>query len=86
MPVNWKGAIVSQTIDVAAVRGHLDSKTTLELCDDYQHLRKSKRRMPWAEQAISDALFARNQLAWFEWQMEGGLFGYPRPHRYFGLI
>ncbi|MER6102432.1 hypothetical protein ABT115_08895 [Streptomyces sp. NPDC001832] len=73
-------------VTAAVMRGHLAAKTTQELCDDYEHLVDSKRPMPWAEQAVSDVLFERNQLAWLEWQMEGGLFGFPKPHRYFGLI
>lgn len=77
---------MAQTIDAAAIRGHLGAKTTQELCDDYVHLVNSKRRMRWAEQAISDALFERNDVAWCEWQMGGGLFGPYRPHRFFGLI
>jgi len=77
---------VPQTIDAKAIRGHLKSKTTLELCDDLMHLRESARPMPWAEQAISDVLFDRNEVAWCDWQMGGNLFGPERPHRYFGLI
>ncbi|MFF9649717.1 hypothetical protein [Streptomyces sp. NPDC014622] len=74
-------------LDAKVIRGHLEDKTTLELCDDFMHLRKSERPMPWAEQAISDALFARNQLSWFAWQLDGnGFFGPSRPHRFFGLI
>ncbi|MFK0231182.1 hypothetical protein ACIQUL_36060 [Streptomyces sp. NPDC090303] len=68
------------------IRRHLGSRTTLELCDDFEHLTKSSRRMPWAEQAISDALFKRNSNAWFSWQFEGNAFGQPMPHRFFGLI
>ncbi|QJS09123.1 hypothetical protein HKX69_05990 [Streptomyces argyrophyllae] len=75
-----------QTIDAVAVRGHLAEKTTQELCDDYRHLVNSKRRMSWAEQAISDALFERNEVAWVEWQLGGNLFGPSMPHRFFGLI
>lgn len=77
---------VPQTLDAGAIRGHLEGKTTLDLCDDFQHLRKAARPMPWAEQAISDVLFARDETAWFEWQMEGNLFGRAMPHRFFGLI
>ncbi|MFF4245195.1 hypothetical protein ACFYY2_12060 [Streptomyces sp. NPDC001822] len=74
------------TIDIAVIRTGLEGKTTLELCDDFKHLRNSTRPMPWAEQAISDVLFGRNETAWFEWQLEGDLFGRALPHRYFGLI
>ncbi|MFE5542738.1 hypothetical protein ACFQ71_02850 [Streptomyces sp. NPDC056534] len=77
---------MAQTIDVAAIRRHLENRTTLELCDDYKHLTQTARRMPWAEQTISDVLFERNAGAWFEWQLEPRLFGEPMPHRFFGLI
>ncbi|MFC9591553.1 hypothetical protein ACFTUC_17405 [Streptomyces sp. NPDC056944] len=73
-------------IDATIIRQHLGNRTTLELCDDFEHLTKSSRRMPWAEQAISDALFERNENAWFAWQFEGNLFGPPMPHRAFGLV
>jgi hypothetical protein len=74
------------TIDIAVIRSGLEGKTTLELCDDYEHLRKSARPMPWAEQTISDVLFTRNETAWFLWQLEGDLFGRSMPHRFFGLV
>ncbi|MFJ8699493.1 hypothetical protein [Streptomyces ardesiacus] len=75
-----------QTIDAVAVRGHLASKTTQELCDDFEHLVKAGRRMMWAEQAIMDALFERNPVACVEWMLElGGLFGPAMPHKFFGL-
>ncbi|WP_435270956.1 hypothetical protein [Streptomyces sp. 1222.5] len=76
---------MSQTLNAVEVRKHLTSKTTQELCDDYEHLVNSKRRMPWAEHAITSVLFERNQVAWLEWQMEGHAFGIPMPHRFFGL-
>ncbi|MFG3176549.1 hypothetical protein ACGFZC_15995 [[Kitasatospora] papulosa] len=74
------------TIDIARIRNGLEGKTTLELCDDFEHLRKSARPMPWAEQAISDVLFARDESSWFLWQLEGDLFGRALPHRFFGLV
>ncbi|MFB6654866.1 hypothetical protein ACFCZ4_06785 [Streptomyces microflavus] len=74
------------TIDIAIIRDGLGRKTTLELCDDYAQLRKCERRMPWAEQAISDVLFTRNETSWFLWQLEGDLFGRALPHRFFGLV
>jgi hypothetical protein len=77
---------VAQTLDAGKIRAHLTSKTTQELCDDYEHLANSKRRMPWAEQAISDVLFERNEMAWFDWQFTGNPFGPVTPHRFFGLI
>ncbi|MGW2710755.1 hypothetical protein ACWC4J_17445 [Streptomyces sp. NPDC001356] len=77
---------MAQTLDVAAIRRHLEGRTTLELCDDFVNLVNAKRRMSWAEQAISDALFARNEVAWLSWQMDGSIFGPARPHRFFGLI
>lgn len=73
-------------VTAVVVRGHLDAKTTQELCDDFEHLKQCARPMPWAEQAISDALFHRNEVAWFEWQFSSHAFGVPMPHRYFGLI
>lgn len=73
-------------IDARVIRGHLHDKTTLELCDDFQHLRKSARPMPWAEQAVLDVLFERNSAAWLEWQMDGDLFGRSMPHKFFGLV
>ncbi len=76
---------VAPTVDVAAIRRHLDKKTTYELCDDFEHLTNSKRRMPWAEQAITDALFTRNEAAWLEWQMSGNTFGPAMPHRFFAV-
>lgn len=76
---------MSQTIDEKAIRGHLVNKTTQELCDDFEHLVKSARRMSWAEQAVSDALFERNEVAWVDWQLGGNLFGPHMPHRFFGL-
>jgi hypothetical protein len=76
---------MAQTIDAVAVRGHLAQKTTQELCDDFEHLVQSPRRMPWAEDAITSELFERNEVAWIEWQMEGNLFGAAMPHRFFGL-
>ncbi|MER6382123.1 hypothetical protein ACWDBP_39775 [Streptomyces sp. NPDC001233] len=72
-------------MDAVMVRQHLTTRTTQELCDDYEHLVNSKRRMPWAEHAITSALFERNQVAWLEWQMDGNLFGPPLPHSFFGL-
>ncbi|MEV0471023.1 hypothetical protein [Streptomyces prunicolor] len=75
-----------QVIDARAIRGHLVGKTTQELCDDFEHLVHGKRRMTWAEQAISDVLFGRNEVAWVEWQLGGNLFGPTMPHRFFGLI
>lgn len=74
------------TIDIAVIRRGLERRTTLELCEDYAHLKKCTRRMPWAEQVISDVLFARNENAWFLWQLEGDLFGRALPHRFFGLV
>jgi hypothetical protein len=71
--------------DAVAVRGHLARRTTQELCDDFEQLVKLERRMSWAEQVISDALFKRQPLAWVEWQMEGCPFGPVMPHRFFGL-
>ncbi|MGJ3559670.1 hypothetical protein ACR6C2_17005 [Streptomyces sp. INA 01156] len=76
---------MAQTIDAVAVRRHLEGKTTQELCDDFEHLVKSARRMAWAEQAIMDALFERNSAAHLEWLMEGQPFGPVMPHRFFGL-
>ncbi|MEU6765933.1 hypothetical protein ABZ916_25885 [Streptomyces sp. NPDC046853] len=76
---------MAQTVDVAAIRRHLDKKTTLELCDDFEHLTKSTRRMPWAEQAVTDALFTRNETAWLEWQMSGDLLGPAMPHQFFAI-
>lgn len=73
-------------IDAKVIRGHLDNKTTLELCDDYEHLSESERPMPWAQQALSDVLFERDEAAWVEWQLGGNLFGRSMPHRFFGLI
>ncbi|MFI8815694.1 MULTISPECIES: hypothetical protein [unclassified Streptomyces] len=73
-------------IDAKVIRSHLNHKTTLELCDDFAHLSKSERPMPWAQQAISDALFERNETAWFEWQLGGDLFGRSMPHGFFGLV
>jgi hypothetical protein len=75
-----------QTINVAKIRRHLERRTTLELCDDFVNLVNAKRRMTWAEQSVSDALFARNEVAWLEWQMSGSTFGPARPHPFFGLI
>ncbi|MFI1530015.1 hypothetical protein [Streptomyces griseus] len=74
------------TIDIAIIRDGLGRKTTLELCDDFAQLRKCERRMPWAEQAISDVLFTRNETSWFLWQLEGDLFGRALPHKFFGLV
>ncbi|MFD4608250.1 hypothetical protein ACFWOT_09050 [Streptomyces sp. NPDC058440] len=73
------------TLDAVAVRRHLTQKTTQELCDDYEHLANSVRRMPWAEQAISDVLFERDNDKWFEWRMQGEAFGPAMPHPYYGL-
>ncbi|MGW5773144.1 hypothetical protein ACWEVY_28830 [Streptomyces longwoodensis] len=78
---------MAQTIDATAVRRLLENRTTQELCDDYEKLVTSSRRMPWAEQALSDALFARNEFAWFAWQFTGNPFSCPvMPHRFYGLI
>jgi hypothetical protein len=80
-----KGRIVPQTIDAVAIRRHLSSKTIQELCDDYEHLVKSKRKMSWAENAVCMELSNRNSEAWFAWQFEGNPFGPVMPHRFFGL-
>jgi len=77
---------VPQTLDARKVRSRLDGKTTFELCEDFVLLVNSPRRIVWAEQAISDVLFERNEVAWVEWQLGGQLFGPARPHRFFGLI
>ncbi|MGV9693404.1 hypothetical protein ACWDUX_30350 [Streptomyces sp. NPDC003444] len=77
---------MTEIVDAAVIRRRLEKRTTLELCDDFEHLSKSSRRMPWAEQAVSDVLFSRNETAWFSWQFDGNAFGPPMPHRYFGLI
>jgi hypothetical protein len=74
------------TIDIAVIRSGLEGKTTLELCDDYAHLRKCARPMPWAERTISDVLFERDEVAWFMWKCDGDLFGRSMPHRFFGLV
>lgn len=76
---------MAQTLDAVAVRKHLTTKTTQELCDDFEHLVKSPRSMAWAEEAVSDALFERNSVAWLEWRMGGNLFGQEMPHRFYGL-
>jgi hypothetical protein len=73
-------------ITAAVIRDHLTNKTTQELCDDFEHLSKSERPMPWAQQAISDVLFERNSVAWLQWQLEGDYFGRSMPHRFFGLV
>jgi alpha-D-ribose 1-methylphosphonate 5-triphosphate synthase subunit PhnH len=73
-------------IDAKVIRGHLQGKTTFELCEDFEHLSKSVRPMPWAEQAISDVLFERDSVAWLQWQLDGDYFGRSMPHRFFGLV
>ncbi|MFF8629716.1 hypothetical protein [Streptomyces werraensis] len=74
-----------QTIDATAVRRHLSQRTTQELCDDYEKLTNSSRRMPWAEDAIVRELADRDEKAWFEWQFTGNPFGPVMPHRFYGL-
>lgn len=73
-------------IDAKVIRSHLGGRTTQDLCDDFEHLVNARRPMPWAQQAIADALFERNEVAWIEWQLGGNLFGPTMPHRFFGLI
>ncbi|MYX26089.1 hypothetical protein GTY75_05295 [Streptomyces sp. SID8381] len=76
-----------QTIDAVAISRHLSRRTTQELCDDYWNLVNAKRRIPWAERAVEDVLFARHEVACLEWMPDnGGLIGPTRPHRYFGLV
>jgi hypothetical protein len=77
---------MAQVMDAAAISRQLLSKTTQELCDDYWNLVNSKRRMGWAERAVEDALFARNEVACLEWMIENSGLIPCRPHRFFGLI
>lgn len=74
---------MAQTLDAAAIRRHLEGKTVLELCDDYAHLVNSSRRIKWAEEAISRELGNRDEVAWFEWMLEGNPFGPVMPHKFF---
>lgn len=77
---------MSPTTRAVRVRERLADRSTRELCDDYVQVVCAWRRMPWVEQALSHALFARDPLAWVEWQLDGGLFGRPLPHRFYDLI
>ncbi|MVO87456.1 hypothetical protein GPA10_22495 [Streptomyces sp. p1417] len=49
-------------------------------------MRASSRPRTWVEQALSDELFERDEVAWVEWQIGGNLFGPERPHKYFSVI
>ncbi|WP_157876546.1 hypothetical protein [Streptomyces graminilatus] len=64
---------------------HLRKRTTLQLCEDYTAM--SQGDVEWhkiAARMISDVLFERDQMSWFEWQLDGsGLFGPADPARFF---
>ncbi|MEV3860685.1 hypothetical protein AB0J38_41050 [Streptomyces sp. NPDC050095] len=72
------------TVRKAEVLDYLKNRSTKELCEDFAELVSLNRRMTWAELAVSDVLFERNELAWIEWQLGGNLFGPELPHKYYG--
>ncbi|MFJ9900221.1 hypothetical protein ACIQPR_43525 [Streptomyces sp. NPDC091280] len=75
---------MAQHMNAQLLEQHLRKRTTLQLCDDYVAM--SKGTADWHKftaRLISDLLFERNQLAWFDWQLDGGMFGQADPQQFF---
>ncbi|WP_340376637.1 hypothetical protein U5640_16965 [Streptomyces sp. SS7] len=76
---------MAQHVNAQLLMEHLRKRTTLQLCEDWWAM--SKGDADWhkvSARMVSDILFERDQVAWFEWQLDGsGLFGPSNPTNFF---